>query len=185
MSLFEFIIGMISVVLALTVAQLFLGAADLVRHRDRLCFFPAHTVWQVNLFLTAFLQWWSIWAFRDLAWNFGMFFFSLIGPSLMFFAATMLNPRDFSEKSIDLAQYFLNIRRFFFAVLFLMLVLFTIDGPFFGTEPIFNPVRAVQVLLILLVAWGFITTARNSHIVIALATLTILCAAAVIRFFPG
>lgn len=176
---------MISVVLALTVAQLFLGAADLVRYRTRVKFFLGHSIWLVNLFLIAFLQWWSIWSFRDLPWNFGMFFFSLIGPSLMFFAATMLNPRDFSEKSIDLAQYFLNIRRFFFAVLFLMLVLFTIDGPFFGTEPIFNPVRAVQVLLILLVAWGFITTARNSHIVIALATLTILCAAAVIRFFPG
>jgi hypothetical protein len=39
MSLFEFIAGMISVILALAVAHMF--------------------------------NWWSLWTFRDLSWNFG------------------------------------------------------------------------------------------------------------------
>ena len=185
MSLFEFIIGMISVVLALTVAQLFLGAADLVRYRTRVKFFLGHSIWLVNLFLIAFLQWWSIWSFRDLSWNFGMFFFSLIGPSLMFFAATMLSPRDFTEKSVDLARYFLDIRRFFFSVLFLMLLLFTVDGPFLGTEPAFNFARVTQIALLVLFGWGLVADGRNRHTAISLATLTILCLVGVIRFFPG
>lgn len=185
MSLFEFIIGMISVILALVVAQLFLGAADLVRHRTQVRLFWGHSLWLVNLFLLAFLHWWSIWAFRDLQWNFGMFFFSLIGPGLMFFAAAVLNPQDFTHKSVDLGEYFLGIRRFFFAVLMLMLVLFTIDGPLFGTEPAFSSARVTQVFVLLVVGWGLFSDGRKSHTAIALTTLSILCALVVIRFFPN
>jgi hypothetical protein len=113
-----------------------------------------------------------------------MFFFSLIGPGLMFFAAAVLNPRDFTGKSVDLAQYFLSIRRFFFAVLILMLVLFTVDGPLFGTEPVFSPARVTQIIVLLVVSWGLISDGRNSHTAISLTTLAILCALVAIRFFP-
>jgi hypothetical protein len=184
LDLFEFIIGMISVILALAVSQLFLGAADLVRHRVRVRFFLGHSIWLINLFLLAFLHWWSIWAFRDLSWNFGMFFFSLIGPSLMFFAAAVLNPRDFPEQGVDLAHYFLSIRRFFFGVLILMLLLFTVDGPFFGTEPALNSARLVQIAVGTVVTWGLVSDRRNSHTAISLTTLVILCALVIIRFFP-
>jgi hypothetical protein len=176
---------MISVILALAVAQLFLGAADLVRHRVRVRSFLGHSVWLINLFLLGFLHWWSIWAFRDLQWNFGMFFFSLIGPSLMFFAAAVLNPRDFTAESVDLAEYFLGIRRFFFVVLILMLVLFTVDGPLFGTEPAFNSARLTQVFVLIIVACGFFSNGRKGQIAISLTTLAILCALVLIRFFPS
>lgn len=176
---------MISVILALAVAQLFMGAADLVRNRSRVRFFLGHSVWLINLFLLAFLHWWSIWAFRDLPWNFGMFFFSLIGPSLMFFAATILNPRDFTKESIDLAQYFLSIRRFFFAVLIIMLLLFTIDGPLFRTEPVFNSARVTQAFVAMAVCGGLISDKRNVQTAVALATLAILCALTAFRFFPS
>jgi hypothetical protein len=184
LDLFEFIIGMISVILALAVAQLFLGVADLVRHRARVSFYLGHSVWLINLFLLTFLHWWSIWAFRDLPWNFGMFFFSLIGPSLMFFAAAVLNPKDFPEQGVELAQYFLGIRRSFFAVLIVMLVLFTVDGPFFGTEPVFNPARVTQLVVLAIISWGLIADGRNSHTAISITTLVILCALVVFRFFP-
>ncbi len=67
MSLFEFIVGMISVIFALAVAQLFLGLAELVRNRARVRFFLAHGIWVVNLFLLTFLHWWTLWTFRDLS----------------------------------------------------------------------------------------------------------------------
>jgi hypothetical protein len=176
---------MISVILALAVAQLFLGAADLIRQRSRVKFFLGHTVWFLNLFLLVFLQWWSLWAFQGLAWNFGMFFFSLIGPSLMFFAATMLNPRDMAENNVDLADYFLGIRPYFFWVVLLMSVLFLLDGPLFGTEPLLGPVRVTQFLLLAVLGWGLLADERRSHDAISLITLVILCAHTVVRFFPN
>ena len=176
---------MISVILALAVAQLFTGAADLVRYRTRVRFFLGHNVWLVNLFLLAFLHWWSLWAFRELAWNFGMFFFSLIGPSLMFFAASILNPKDFTKESVDLAEYFLGIRRFFYAVLILMLVLFTIDGPLFGTVPAFSPARITQIFVLAVVSGGLFSERQTIQTALAFTTLVILCALVAFRFFPN
>ena len=103
----------------------------------------------------------------------------------MFFAATILNPRDFTKESIDLAQYFLSIRRFFFAVLILMLVLFTIDGPLFRTEPVFNSARITQAFVAMTVSGGLISDKRNVQTAVALATLAILCALTAFRFFPS
>ena len=81
MDIFEFIVGMISVILALAIAQLFIGVSDLIQRRDRVKFFLPHSVWATVLFLLAFLHWWSLWVFKDLDWNFAMFLLvSFDGP---------------------------------------------------------------------------------------------------------
>lgn len=185
LSLFEFIIGMISVILALAVAELFLGVARLVENRARVRFSLAHGVWIVNLFLIMFLHWWSLWTFRALSWNFGMFFFSLLAPSLIFFAATLINPRNLTEAKIDLAAYFLDIRKVFMTVVIAMMVLSSLDGPLFGTEPAFNGLRAAQTLIIALPVWGLLSDNGRIQSAIALAVLASLCANRMIRFVPG
>jgi hypothetical protein len=161
LSLFEFIVAMISVILALAVAELLLGVARLVENLPRVRFFSAHSVWNVNLFLFTFLHWWSLWTFRDLTWNFGMFFYSLLAPGLMFFAATVINPRNLAGAQTDLAGYFLDIRKPFLTVVTTMMVLSSLDGPLFGTEPAFNSLRAVQALIIALPVWGYLSDSRR------------------------
>jgi hypothetical protein len=185
MSLFEFIAGMISVIFALAVAQLFIGVAELAQHRGKVRPFLPHAVWNVNLFLLTFVHWWSLWTFRDLSWNFGMFFFSLLGPSLMFFAASVINPRVRSEGVIDLTAHFLAIRRLFMVVFIAMMVLFTLDGPMFGTEPHFNTLRVAQMSVVGSAAWGFASKSRSLHTAISLLVLLALGAVVIIRFFPG
>ena len=185
LSLFEFIVGMISVILALAVAELFLGVSRLVENRARVRYFLAQSVWIVNLFLFTFLHWWSLWTFRNLSWNFGMFFFSLLAPSLMFFATTLINPRNLTEAKIDLAVYFLDIRKLFLTVVAAMMILSSLDGPLFGTEPAFSGLRAVQIIIIALPVWGFLSDSRRIQSAIALAVLASLCANVMFRFLPG
>ena len=185
MSLFEFIVGMISIILALAIAQLFVGVAELMQRRARVRFFLPHGIWIVILFLITFLHWWSLWTFRDLSWNFAMFFYSLLGPSLMFFAATMISPRDRSTEIIDLMDHFLNIRQFFLSVFIIMLMLFTFDGPLFGTEEPLNALRATQFFVFAMAAWGLATENSRAHLAISLAVLTGISGIAVIRFLPG
>ena len=185
MSLFEFIAGMISVILALAVAQMFIGVAELVQHRGKVRPFLPHAVWNVNLFLLTFVHWWSLWTFRDLSWNFGMFFFSLLGPSLMFFAASVINPQDQSEGVIDLAAHYLDIRPLFMVVFIAMMVFFTLDGPLFGTEPLLNPLRVAQMCVVGSAVWGFASRSRWVHTAISVLVLLALGAVVIIRFFPG
>ncbi len=185
MDIFEFIVGMISVILALAIAQLFIGVSDLIQRRDRVKFFLPHSVWATVLFLLAFLHWWSLWTFKDLDWNFAMFFYSLLGPSLMFFAVTILNPRDRGEDSLDLAEYFMDSRRYFLGVMLVVFLLFIFDGPLFGTEPFFSGLRVAQGVTIASVLWGIVSDNRRAHVIIALAVLGSLIAVVSIRFLPG
>ena len=185
MSLFEFIIGMISVILALAIAQLFAGVADLMLTRARVRFYLPYAVWVASLFLITFLHWWSLWTFRDIPWNFAMFFFSLLGPSLMFFATAIISPRNREEEIVDLEAHFLNIRKLFLGVLMLMVVFFGLDGPLFGTEPPFNLIRAAQLAIFVPAAIGLFSVNRYVHSAISLFILASLCVGVVQRFLPG
>jgi len=185
MSLFEFIVGMISVIFALAVARLFSGISELIQNRSNIRFAIVHAVWVLNLFLLTFLHWWTLWAFRGLDWNFLMFFYSLIGPSLMFFASTMISPRFHSEQAIDLSTYFLDIRKYFLSVFVVMSLFFSFDGPLFGTEKLANTARAAQIVTIAIAAGGLLSPSLQVQKVIGLATLTSLVALTVVRFFPG
>ena len=185
MSLFEFIVGMISVIFALSVAQLLLGVADLLQRGVRVRFFLAHSLWVINLFLLTFLHWWSLWTFRELPWNFGMFFYSLIGPSLMFFACTMISPRNTTTNDVDLSDYFLNIRKWFLSIFAVLLVFFSFDGPLFGTEPLLNELRVVQLSIVAISIFGIYSANRRFHTAASIGVLLILCIGVFIRFLPG
>jgi hypothetical protein len=183
--LFEFITVMISVILALAAAQLFLGLAPLLQTRHSVRLSVTQAGWVASLFLITFLHWWSLWDFRDLTWTFPMFAMSLVGPSLMFFAATLINPRDVSHDPIDLVAHFGDIRRPFLAVVLVMMVFLTLDGPIFGTEPLFNRLRFAQVVIIGLAGLGIFSRDERVQASISLLTLALAVLAATARILPG
>jgi hypothetical protein len=183
--LFEFITVMISVILALAAAQLFLGLAPLLQTRHKVRLSVTHAGWVANLFLITFLHWWSLWDFRDLDWTFPMFAMSLVGPSLMFFAATLINPRDVSRDPIDLATHFGDIRRPFLIVVLVTMVFFTLDGPLFGTEAPFNRLRFAQVVIIGLAGFGIFSRNERVQVLISLLTLALVVLATTARILPG
>jgi len=185
MDLFEFITVMISVILALATGQLFVGMARLVQSPAKVRLSTIHSLWVANLFLLTFLHWWSLWDFRELSWTFPSFFFSLIGPSLMFFATTLINPRGSSEDDIDLGEYFTSIRRPFLLVVAVMMVFFTLDGPLFGTEAPFNRLRLAQLLIVGSAIFGVFSARAGSQVVVAILTFASLGLGMTTRFFPG
>ena len=176
---------MISIIFALSVAQLFLGLANLIQQRARVRPFMPHGLWVLILFLVIFLQWWSLWTFKDLSWNFGMFFYSLIGPSLLFFACTVISPRNHSSADVDLADYFLGIRKWFLSIFAVVLVLFALDGPLLGTEPWLNELRVTQFFVVAVAILGIFSASRRFHLAASIGVLLILCIAVFIRFLPG
>jgi len=185
LSLFEFIVGMVSIIVALAIAQMFLGVSELLQNRSRVRFFVPHALWLTNLFLLMLLHWWSLWTFKDLDWNFGMFFFTLAGPSLMFFAVTLMNPRRHTEEAIDLKEHYLNVRPLFLTIVTATYIFYSLDGPIFGTEPPFNGIRAAQGVMISGAALGLLTENARIHTALSLANLSGAAALVLFRFFPG
>lgn len=185
MSLFEFVAGMISVILALSVAQLFLGVARLIQRPGHVRFFVPHAVWNANLFMITFIHWWSLWDFRDLSWTFPMFFLTLLGPSLMFFASTVINPRHLTNDRVELETHFFEVRRPFMIVFIAMMVAISIDGPLFGTEEPFNSLRLGQTLVTGAAVWGLFSTKPGAHAIAAVGALLVIVFVTFVRFIPG
>ena len=67
----------------------------------------------------------------------------------------------------------------------IMLVLITLDGPLFGTEELFNALRAAQIFLFVMAAWGLTTESLRVQLAISIAVLAGVSVVAFIRFLPG
>lgn len=186
MTLFEFIAGMISVILALSAGQLLTGVAALVQARETVRASATHAVWAATLFMIIFAHWWSLWDFRNLPWNFPSFFFSLVGPTLLYFAVALINPRDVSRSGpTDLAQHFREVRVPLMWVLLAMLVFVTFDGPLFGTEPAFNRLRVLQLIMAASMSSTLASESPKIHLIAAWAQLGAVSLMMLVRFFPG
>jgi len=176
---------MISVILALVVAQLFLGLANLVQTHSKVRPSLTHAAWVANMFLFTFQHWWSLWDFRALDWTFPRVLFSLLGPSLLFFAATLVSPRQTQQAPIDLRDHFRHVRRPLMAVMLAALIFMSLDGPLFGTEPLFNRLRAQQLVLVASTAAALASKNDRVHLVTGLIVTLALATGLFIRFFPG
>lgn len=186
MSLFEFIVSMISVLIALAVAQLLISTGRLAQSHGRVRLYLPHVLWNISIFLIAFLHWWSLWDFRDLSWNSAMFFFSLMGPLLLFFAVTLLSPNPRTDdEDIDLEAHFRGIRVLFLLVFLAALVFLTFDGPLFGTEPPFNALRATQALLALSAVVALLSERTLVQVICAGIVVITLVYGTFVRFMPG
>lgn len=176
---------MISVILALAAAQLLLGIATLLQTRHQVRLSGTHAAWVATVFLVTFLHWWSLWDFRHLEWTFPMFALSLVGPSLLFFAATLINPRDTASGPIDLADHFRDVRRPFLVVVLFAMVFLTLDGPLFGTEAPFNRLRFAQILVMGLAGLGISRASDRVQAAVSYLTLAGSVLAATSRLLPG
>jgi len=186
LTLFEFIAGMISVILALTVGQLLTGLAALVQVRATVRASSTHAVWAASLFMIVFVHWWSLWDFRDLQWNFLSFFFSLVGPTLLFFATALINPRHVSRhEPTDLGQHFRDVRSPLMWVLLAMLVFVTFDGPLLGTEPAINRLRVLQLTMAASIVATLASNSPKTHLAASWAMLMAVSLMMLVRFFPG
>lgn len=67
MSLFEFVLVMVSLVLAIGVTHLLHEIASIVRHRDTLTVHWIPLAWIATLFLYSVSYWWALWDFQGLS----------------------------------------------------------------------------------------------------------------------
>jgi hypothetical protein len=81
-----------------------------------------HAGWIANLFLYLVIAWWIFYRWRDQQpWNFYLFLFVLISPTILYLASLLLFPREADVKAIDYkAHYYANHRAFF--ILFALFV---------------------------------------------------------------
>ena len=151
---------LVSIILALGVAQLLGGASEFVRtSRVHL----AHSLWVVALLFNHVQWWWALWDLHDMAsWTFLTFLYLLLGPVLLFFATNLLVPWS-GIRGIDWESHFFTVRRWFFltmagVVVWGILILWLIHE-----VPLSHPYRIAQAGRLAFIAAGIASADRRLH----------------------
>ena len=150
MSLFEFVLVMASLIMALGVTLLLRHVATIIRYRDSLESYWVALTWMALQFVAVVWVWWSLWDFAEVEWTFPRFFYLLAGPTVQFIAISMLVSTDLSKPGASLRDNFSAIRLPFMLVLSAFQVFVALDGWVFDVEPLWNSLRGLQVILLFL-----------------------------------
>jgi hypothetical protein len=122
MSLSEYILGLMSIVIGLAMTQLLSGAAEIAQQAKPVRTYWIHTLWMVNLFITLIhFWWWEFGLMRIQTWTFLPYTFVICFAVLLYFLVALLVPQRLQEQA-DLKEYFYARRGWFFGTMALIQV---------------------------------------------------------------
>ena len=182
MTLFEYLSIAISIVLALSAAQL-LGSLREVFDPDRR--YWVHALWVVHVLLIHVIGWWGLWAFRDLeSWNLAFFGLFLVIPGLLFVCSnTLVLPQRSIETSWE--QHFFSVGKWFFVARGLIGVVSTLRASLLLGSPILDWVRLPTLLMLIVCVVGVLSASRRVHGTLVLIATILLIWIGFFWFEPG
>jgi hypothetical protein len=121
MGQFEYLSVLVSIIVGLALTQLLSGTARLIQVRARVRPHATTLLWVATLFLLDTQIWWAAFERRDIReWNFFLFLFYLLQPTIAFLLSYLVLPELGDEDEIDLPKNFAGNRPWFFALLALL-----------------------------------------------------------------
>ena len=183
MTIFEYIMVMVSIILALALAQLLRALTELITSTRR---YWVHMIWVVILVLMVVQFWWAYWDFNAIQiWTFDTYLSILLLPTLVFLLAYLLVPAQRAEDT-DWKAYFRAISRWFFGMLIVMSVTGIAISVIYLEAPLLHPYRAFQLAFVALAIIGLIVRSDIAQGTVAVAFLSILLISqVVVRMYLG
>jgi len=177
---------MVSLIIAIGATHLLHGVAAAVQHRNEVQVSWVPLTWSAYLFLLIAAHWWSLWDMRDAAWTFPAFFFVLLPPTLLYLTVSLLVGSLTASGSGSMLADFKDLRVPFFVLMTAANALTIWDGAILGVEPVWNSLRALQMVVLALMITGLASSQwRVQQLVAVLSLVTLVVVAFVLRFLPG
>ena len=105
MSLFEFLMVLVSIIIGLGIAEILTGVARQIRCLGSTHGYWVHSLLVATIFVALLQQWWEIWALRVVPeWSFTGLIMMLSGPVGLFLIAHLLFPE--SMRGANLRRYY-------------------------------------------------------------------------------
>jgi hypothetical protein len=183
---FKHVVVPIGVVVGLGVARIMTAASHYIQDRERVRFSAGHAMWSAILFFWFVGLWWIAWGFRLVdteLWSFFTLIFLLVGPCLMYLAATLLLPDVPERGELDLAERLEELGRPFFLSLAAFLVWLVCTELWLLREPwVVLPKRAFQSLALVIFGVGAAFPSRRMAAILgAIALPLVIVALATVR----
>ncbi len=127
MDTFGYLSILTSIVLGLGITRVLTGFGSLIQVRDHMQVYWVHLLWALNLFLYLVLNWWILFRWHtQQEWNFFIFLFVLLSPTVGFLLSGLLFP-DIVTPNTDLREHFYANHRAFFALAALLVPIDAVD----------------------------------------------------------
>lgn len=150
MTLFEFLMAIASVVIAIALTEIFGGWGHLLRTRILPQIDWLHLSWSIVVTLYAIQYWVGIWPYRDIEFEFIYQVWFLIFPTLFIVLVSFaITPRINTGEMLDLRAYYLARRAPIFIGLAVFIAMATLaDWVIQGLQPSWINVSFVFIMLI-------------------------------------
>ena len=186
MSIFEFILVMASLIIAIGITVLLRHLAAIVINRQTIEISGIAIGWMVFHFLSATAMWWTFWDYIGVEWTFPLYMYVLLCPTLQFLAISMLVSTDITKPDASLLSTFEQIRFPYMVLMALFQVTIAWDGWVLGVEPFWNELRSVQAVAVSIYVVGALTTKLAIHRILVTAILGMqLGGTFLLRYLPG
>lgn len=134
MSLFEFLMVFVSIIVGLGVTEILTGLARQIRYRETIAHYWLHTVAVTLIFIALLQNWWELWDRRVVEqWTFYSLILMLIPPASLYLIAHLGFPEP--VKDSDLKRYYYQRLRPVWLLALIAAASSTLFGPIaFGAE---------------------------------------------------
>jgi hypothetical protein len=183
MSIFEYLMVMVSIILGLSITQVLRGLSKIARSSQRS---GVVVTYGVFLFALHVQTWWALWDLSAVPeWNFVFFLMLISLPSVLFATSELLFPMATTAETNWQAHY-ASVRKWFLSVLAFWTVLAVLETRIFLGVPLTHPYRIVQLSILGLIIAGLLLPARQAQNWIAGSILSLLIIGQLIfRLLPG
>ena len=176
MSHFEYVVGFVSILMGLAVAELLSGIGRIFRSRETVKIYWVHVVWMLLLIGLCILNWWAIWAVREHGVRTVGEFAILLAPRFLYVvSAFVLSPPIVFGQAFDLRIYYFSQVRL---ATFLIASALVFGGAYrwmLGIESLADPLNAVRTFGAgLLVALTFSKSSTTHEFAAAALTLLLI-----------
>ena len=186
MDIFEFVLVMVSLVLAIGLTSLLREVSAMISDRKTMHFDWVRLTWIAVLFLYVVSYWWSMWDFRGVEWTFPSYIFLLLVPTLLYIAMDLMVRCGASIGATTPEEAFEGIRVPFFVTMFVVQMFGTWDDWLLSVAPVWTPLRWLQIVVILLFAMGVLVSGRAAQRGIAVVVFGLLVFGMFgLRYLPG
>ena len=136
MSLFEFLMVLLSIIIGLGLAEILRGIARHIRNRDSASGYWVHAITVCLVFVALLQQWWEIWGLQSYSgWSFLGLLMMLTGPIGLFLISYLLFPQP--AKGADYREYYYGPMRPVWWIAVLTVTLATLFRPIVFGEKLF------------------------------------------------
>ncbi len=175
MSIFEFVLTGLTLVLALVITRILGGLRWII---DPARAYWVHALLSLQLLILTSLIWWGLWYAKDVQWTYLSFAYNLlIGPGILYFTATLLIP-DNPRRVRSWRTHYYNVARMFYGAFAILVVIIFFGSLIYTGTPIWHFTRIIQLTVLVLCVLGFFSRNHLVHAGIA-SSLFIACIAAV------